>query len=161
MEKKSDDFDDRLDALEQYSRRNCLLIHGVKEDDRENCLKVAEDFFSNKLRVKVNPILLGRAHRIGPHRASNDSSRPIIVRFLSYQERDKVWRVKKNLKSTGFLITESLTATRKKILHEAKNWVGTRNVWTQDGKIVILRENGSRAFISSMRDLQREKGRLN
>jgi hypothetical protein len=127
----------------------------VQEKEREDCLKVAGDFFSTQVKVSVNPVLLGRAHRIGPHKASSDSyPRPIIVRFLSYQERDKVWRSKKQLKGSGFLVTESLTAARKKVLQAAKDMLGPRNVWTQDGKIVMMRQNGTRFFASTLRDLQ-------
>jgi hypothetical protein len=157
MVQKCTDFDDRLDALEQYSRRNCLLIHGVPEKDREDCLSIAENFFAEKLSVKINPVMLGRAHRIGPLKVNADNIRPIIVRFLSYQDRERVWRAKKALKGSGHLVTESLTATRKKLLQSAKDLAGPRNVWTQDGKIIIKRESGARVYVSSSKDLEKAR----
>ncbi|XP_071441645.1 uncharacterized protein-like [Hetaerina americana] len=50
IEERVSRFDYRLDDLEQYSRRNCLLIHGINEEKGENCLRVATDFFINKLK---------------------------------------------------------------------------------------------------------------
>ena len=39
---------------EQYSRRNCLLIHGVKEDANEDTDKLLFQFIQDDLEVDVN-----------------------------------------------------------------------------------------------------------
>ena len=43
---------------EQYSRRNCLLIHGVKEDANEDTDKLVFQFIQNDLEVDVNFVKL-------------------------------------------------------------------------------------------------------
>ena len=36
MDKKIDDLNRVIDRQEQYSRRNCILLHGVKESENED-----------------------------------------------------------------------------------------------------------------------------
>ncbi len=55
LQKKYDDLEDTLDKQEQYSRRNCLVVSGVPENDRENTNKVIRDIFKNNLNIEVQP----------------------------------------------------------------------------------------------------------
>ena len=41
------DLDDEVDQLQQYSRRNCLLFHGVTESDQEKTDEPRESFHNN------------------------------------------------------------------------------------------------------------------
>ena len=54
-----------LDIHEQYSRRNCLLIHGVEEvegeDTNELCIKVIEE----DMNQTIKPEDIDRSHRLG------------------------------------------------------------------------------------------------
>ena len=43
LNEKVEAMDRSLDRHEQYSRRNCLLIHGVKENEKEDAGEVAID----------------------------------------------------------------------------------------------------------------------
>ena len=53
-----------LDIQEQYSRRNCLLIHGVEEvegeDTNELCIKVIEE----DMNQTIKPEDIDRSHRL-------------------------------------------------------------------------------------------------
>ena len=85
-------LEDQLDDPEQYSRRNCLLIHGVEEKPNENLENVVMDILDNKLPAGVLEKEITRTHRIG--RKSTDKGnkhRPIIIKFLSYRQRKKVY----------------------------------------------------------------------
>ncbi|KAG8238282.1 hypothetical protein J437_LFUL017550 [Ladona fulva] len=125
-----------MDSLEQYSGRNCLLVHGVEETPEENCLKTAVTLFRDKLNVQIDVRRLDRAHRVGKPK-SDDKPRPVIVKFVSYQDRHQVWLAKRPLKA-----------------QVAKVMAGPRNVWTQDGKTIFLRPNGSRVHAISLRDVE-------
>ncbi|KAG8237159.1 hypothetical protein J437_LFUL011208 [Ladona fulva] len=118
LENVSTRFNEKLDDLEQYSRRNCLLIHGLQESAKEDCLAVTKEFLTFNLGIQVNPCMLDRAHRIDKQRESK--SRHMIVKFINYQDRARVWQAKKSLKSSGFVITESLTSYRMKLLNETR-----------------------------------------
>ena len=61
-------IEDELDDLHQYSRRNCLLIHGVNEQVNENTSQIALDTFSKNLKINISPNDITRTHRIGKKR---------------------------------------------------------------------------------------------
>lgn len=66
-------------------------------------------------RLKVDLTLgdLGRSHRVGRSRPSGSNGEPrpraIIVRFRSYRDWDKGFRLKKNLKGNSTIIRKDLT----------------------------------------------------
>ena len=43
-----------LNLYKQYSRRNCLLIHGVKKNEKEDSDKVVIEIFINEMEEKVS-----------------------------------------------------------------------------------------------------------
>lgn len=145
--------DDRISHLEQYSRRNMLLIHGIDESFAQSevdCVAVAVDVLSGKLGIDIQEYHIDRAHRIG--KKIHDKKRPIIVKFVSYFHRRLVFSNKKKLKNTGIHITESLTQTNHNILTEARNIYSMNNVWTLDGRIMI--KDGERKYtVTSMDQL--------
>ena len=78
---------DDYDNLEQYSRRNCLRIHGVPEIQGENTDNEAVNIFKNKLQVNIKSEHLDRSHRLGKYRLAgqaNSRPRPIIVKFTRH-----------------------------------------------------------------------------
>ena len=54
---------DEVDALEQYSRRNCLLLHGVSDTDTDTTESVIS-LCQVKLDVNVSPEIIDRSHRL-------------------------------------------------------------------------------------------------
>ncbi|XP_071053648.1 uncharacterized protein [Onthophagus taurus] len=160
-------LDNRVDDLEQYSRRNCLLLHGVRESNGEDTGEVAVEFINSNLQMKgftLNLSNIDRAHRIGAFRAKDGISsqqterlkpRPIIIKFISYATRHLVWMNKRNLKKTKFLITESLTKKRMELYKSATAAAGPKNVWTADGKIFVATSNGKRAIVRDVDDLEK------
>ena len=128
LEKKSDDS-------EQYSRRNCLLVHGVEEQEQENTDNFVLNVIKEHLDIELSVKDFDRSRRIGK---SNFKSkrRPIIVKFISYNDRRAIFNNKKRLKGTGISITESLTAERMRQLKSARDRFGFNNVWSIDGRIM-------------------------
>uniref|UniRef100_A0A8D9AU62 Uncharacterized protein n=1 Tax=Cacopsylla melanoneura TaxID=428564 RepID=A0A8D9AU62_9HEMI len=134
-----------LDRQETYSRRNCVLLHGVPEADagtEEQCEAAALRVFADKLQVMVTSDQIDRSHRLGPKRGPAARPRPIIIKFISYKTKKLVYTNKKKLKDTHLLISESLTKLRMEILKTARESFEGRNVWTSDGKIIVKQETG-------------------
>ena len=125
-----------IDDQQQYSRRNCLLFHGVKEESSEDTDNIVTEICAEKLRLEVDKSMIDRSHRIGPKK-KDQKLRPIIVKFCSYRDRSKVFYNKKMLKGSGVTITESLTKTRMDLLNEVQRMVGHGNSWTIDGNIFV------------------------
>ena len=121
------------ESQEQYSRRNCLLLHGVAEAEGENTDSLVINTAKKRLVITLKPYDLDRSHRLGAPRADGRAS-PIIAKFSRYNVRSTVYSAKKKLKGTKLLVTESLTRQRVGVLADAKRKYGMRNVWTIDGE---------------------------
>ena len=58
-------MDRSLDSHEQYSRRNCLLIHGVKENGKKDTGEVVKEIFEKEMQEKVSVNDIDRSQRFG------------------------------------------------------------------------------------------------
>lgn len=162
-----DMLENKIDQLEQYSRRNCLLIHGLKETTQEDTTDIALNLFADKLELpQIHRTEIDRSHRLGPKNRPNNTAteegarprsrpRPIIVKFRSYDERNLVFRAKTLLKGTKILITENLTAQRMKLFKTAKATDSVKSIWTHDGKIHCVLNSNKMVVIENTRDLEK------
>lgn len=99
---------ERLDSLEDHSRRNNLRFSGIEELPNENWEQSAElvrKLAKEKLEIPDN-LEVERAHRIGT-RAAN-KPRTIIVKFLRFQDRQKILRASSKLKGSNIFVNEDL-----------------------------------------------------
>lgn len=142
----------RSDDLEQYQRRNNLRVFGIPETNGEDTDKLVTKMFKEKLGVDVPVSRLDRSHRVGrkldPRPGQDVRPRPIIVRFMSYQDRRQVFSAKKRLKSTGFSIREDLTSARVELLQMAAERFGRDRAWTLDGRILWIDRQGTKGVAS-------------
>ena len=143
LQSQVDETRAQLDDLEQYSRRNCLLIHGVPETTPQNTDNIVRNLAKDKLNQEISPLDIDRSHRIG-QRGKKDAKgrqliRPIIVKFSRYSTRSQFYAARKNLKGSKIFIHENLTSTRQAWFHDVrKKYPAPDNkVWSQDGKIKI------------------------
>ena len=101
-DKKINDLNSVIDRQEQYSRRNCILLHGVKETENEDTNTVVTETLNELLQEKLTDIDIDRSHRIGRLKKGKQS-RPIIIKLARYNIRNIVFKNKKKLKDTGVL----------------------------------------------------------
>ena len=126
-----------VDELEQYSRRNCLLLHGVQENENKNTDDIVLKTMSEELNIEIKENDLVRTHRIGNRNRKDGQPRAIIVKFTCCAIRNKIYSNQKKLKGKIFLITESLTSRRYNLFKEAQDKYGVKNLWTSDGRILL------------------------
>ena len=141
LAEEKDSLVKKIDELEQYSRRNCLVLHGIKETDGECTDDIVLKTFSEELDVNVKEEDLDRSHRLGKEKRDDNRPRPIIVKFARYAVRSKVFANKRKLKGKSLLITESLTVSRMKMFDDARKKYGPRNVWSYDGRVMCKENN--------------------
>ena len=125
-----------LDRQEQYSRRNCLLIHGLPESKNENTDNLVIDTIKEKMGEEIKKNEIDRSYRLGAPK-NNGKSRPIIIKFVRYNTRCRIFKNKKKLKAKSIRVTESLT--KKQIieaLKKAREDHGFENVWSSEGNIL-------------------------
>ena len=133
-----------LDRQEQYSSRECLVIHGLPEkktpDERraENTDALCIEEIGSRLNVALSPDDINRSHRLGVYRfgSNNTKPRPIILKLVSHNKKNEIYRKKKLLKNSGIIITERLTSRRARFLRFAQEKCGKKNVWTSDGELI-------------------------
>lgn len=154
LEARVASVENRLDEADAYSRRNCLLVHGIVEDGNEVCTDVVLNFLNKAIKCssKFDIRSIDNCHRLSGG-TRKDSPRPIVVRFCSYLDRRCVFDSKKSLKGTGIVVSELLTRKRSGLLRKTKETFGKDRVWTRDGKIFALNSKGKRMVIASDGDL--------
>ena len=59
-----------------------------------------------------------------------------MTKFVSYRDR-VVFNSKNLLEESSFVINESLTKKRISLLNEGRKTVGSKNIWTSDGRIHV------------------------
>ena len=141
MNERIEELENKIDGQEQYSRRNCILIHGIAEKKEENTNQQARYFINENLDIKIDEIDIDRSHRIGRYDKTKKKARPIIVKFARYNVRGRVFREKRQLKGTGKAITGNLTTKRIGQLNDGREKYGFNNVWSYDGKILCKINN--------------------
>ena len=99
---------EELDTMEQYIRRNCLVVHGIPETKKDFGDAVLQ-VFNGQLNVRVTPHCIDRSHRLGRFQPLSNKPRPVIVKFVNYETRRQVFSAKRRLNGSKILITENLT----------------------------------------------------
>ena len=137
---KTHDLEEKIEMQEQYSRRNCLLIHGVLAEKNEDTNEVVKRVFKNHLSVEVKDNEIDRSHRLGKSNAGN----PIIVKLVRHDVKNLIYYKKKLLKGKSITITEALTSSRRACLKKLETLRQKKKVlsyWTADGKIFYTTPN--------------------
>ena len=95
-------LEQRIDSLEDYSRRDNLIFYGFTEEKFEDFKEKVMNFIYKKLLPGAEygeNIQFVRIHRLG--RCKNGATRPIIAQFKNYSDRMNVLKGYKNLKDNN------------------------------------------------------------
>ena len=142
LEKEVSALKVKNDDIEQYSRRMCLRIAGIKERENENVTQRVLDFADN-LNVNINGDDIDRAHRVGRRTGSGGAtngdeneqgvtsgqSREIIIKFTNSSARLKLLQGRTKLRDNhinDIFINEDLTPARKELAYECRKLKRTR-----------------------------------
>ena len=64
MAQRIDQLENLVDRQEQYSRRNCLLVHEIAETNKENTDGLVLKTLNEKLGINITKNETDRSHRI-------------------------------------------------------------------------------------------------
>ena len=129
-----------VENQEQYTRRNCFLVHGIPEEQGQSTDSIVLNAINEHLEEGLTEVDIEHTHRAGKSKQIKKKPRPIIIKFVRYNYRCRILLNKKSPKNTGISITESLTAKLMEILNNAKQCFGFRNFRRLDGRIYYLAE---------------------
>ena len=120
---------DKLDYLEGQSKRNNVIIYGVKENParRENWQdteNIVLDIIKNHTEVNLSGDMVERCHRIGSTTPDKRHPRPIVLKLQSFKKREEILRSFRDLKAAGFTVTEhyseQVKVTRDKLKYHLR-----------------------------------------
>ena len=144
----------RIESQEQYSRRTSLRFHNIQVpvDERGRIVHPVDtdqlilQICNTQLGLDININDIGRSHVIG--KVKNGKSQ-VIVRFLSYRIRNRVYTNKKALKGhpDNIFITENLTKYRTELVKKLSQLKYSKQIytyWTSDGRIYVKQNETSR-----------------
>ena len=103
---------DKLTELEERSRRNNLLVNGIKETNAEtwnDCKEKIQAMFAQKLRL--DGIAIENAHRVRGNNRDINISRPptIVVKLLRFKGKTKVFENANKLKGQNIFINNDFS----------------------------------------------------
>ena len=87
LEKENAVMKQKMVGIESQSRRNNLRFYGLEEKG-EDCESLVQDYLMSQ-GFPYSSDAIERAHRMGPKKTG--VTRPIIVRFLRFKDRQAVW----------------------------------------------------------------------
>ena len=142
LESRLNELEQRVDDLDQYERRDTLIISGAQlppESDHENPVTVLVDTLKSNLHIPFSPADVNVAHRLGPKKPN--SIRPLIVKLHSRQKKSDIMRCCIEIKPKLY-INESLTASRRKIFQSiwkirSQHRDHFQQCYTNDGRIIV------------------------
>ena len=94
-------------------------IHGIPENKNENTDVLAMEVIDTKMDIKITQNDIDRKHRI-QKRKTNSKLRPVINKFVRYNDRKKVFSSKKLLRDSDVPVTKSLTSFRMKKVNDTR-----------------------------------------
>ena len=133
-----------LDRLQQYSRRDNIRVYGIDETADE-CTNTIIVKLANDMGVEIPEQELSVSHRLG---RKTGKPRPIIAKFVRRDTKTKMMRSKKELRGmSGYrnvFLNDELTTLRSKLVYELKRDETIKSVWTIDGRIMCVQEEGGK-----------------
>ena len=166
-------LEERIDAQDQYSRRESLVFSGDSlpvHKPGEDCAVEICKLVQNKLgdATAVMPSDISIAHRLGPKPTVGTDKRNIIARFCRRSLKYKILNKARSSKPSNFYVNESLTPTRQtitRVIRKAKsefpsivsgyNTVdGSIYVWVKPPNADAPGARNSRLMVNSMEKLE-------
>ena len=86
LTERSKVLEESIDQQVQYSRRNCLLIHGVEENCNEDTDKLVLNIINNDLGIDLTEVAIDRTNRIEDPKKKKKKVPPIIVKFVRHYD---------------------------------------------------------------------------
>lgn len=105
--------------LEESTKKNQIIVFGLKEETEDFLEKRVLKLFCGTLSVNIQPQNIDNIYRIG--KKGNNTSRPIIIRFVRFLDKQLILKNLSKLKGTGISITNDLTPEQQedqKILYK-------------------------------------------
>lgn len=148
---KNQYLSEKLESIEQHSRRKNVRIYGIEENER-NSGKSLIELLRTKTKLNFTEEAIESVYRIG--NTTQNGQRAIFVKFSHVHYKEEIMQKRGALKGTKIIICDDLTKYRHEILKEAVAKLGKRNVFCLGGK-VFYKRGSNKYILNRVEDLKR------
>lgn len=138
-----------IDSLEQYTRRNSLRIYGLPESVNEDTDASVIKFYKEKMNIEVSKEMIDCSHRLGKE---ENHTKPLLVKFVSKNIKQEIYKNKRKLKGSKLVIKEDLTKKNIQLMKRVRDKFKT--VWTNNCSI-FTKVNNKIYKINDLSDLSK------
>ena len=146
-ENKIKELEDKLLYQEVYNTRENLRFFGIPEptSGTEDVRQVVHKFLKEELELEITEYIeFQRAHRIGKKKAGE--TRPVIVRFLWYPEREMVFkRAREMQEETNVKVYADYP---KEISERRERWPRIKKAREKGKTAIFLKSEPDKLFIN-------------
>ena len=152
LENKIAKLEDQIDDVEQYERRDTLILSGPvlpNEHIMENAADLVVNALKDNLKINIVHSDINIAHRLGPKRQNKD--RPLIVKLQNRTKKSEIMDACVTIRPNLY-VNESLTPKRRSLFTSV--WAIRKThrelfqqCYTRDGKIVVKLKSSSQKYI--------------
>ena len=137
LKRKVKDQERLIERQEIYSRRENVILKGVRESENENVLdSVVKIMNVDENDHKVEPSDFQRVHRLG--KPMQGKTRPVIVRFVNFSKKLAVLKSKQAIKDRqNVKITNDLTSKQREILSVIHQNSPGVNAWFRGEQLMV------------------------
>ena len=150
-----------LNPIELEKRCKNLELHGVTENETENCKEVVNEILK---AVSPKTVELVNCYRTGFKfkQSGERNTRPILIKFGNQEQRDIIFASRNNLRKIEdkkLYINENLPPYLRMLRGKA-NWIrkqkGYRYLWMKNANMLLRKEEGSPVIgIKKISDLEK------
>ena len=149
-----------LNPIELKKRSKNLEIHGLPEDEKENCQDAVTLFLQ---KVTPKPLAVEQCYRSGKRFKLNGekNTRPIVVKFKNQEDRDTALASRNNLvtENQKLYLNVNLPPYLKMLRGKAnalRKQKGYKYLWMKDGNFLLRKNEGANVIvINKLSDLEK------
>ena len=164
QKKKSMEMEEQLykilTPIETERRQNNLELHGLSEENQEDCVAAVKSVLS---KISPDPVTIVKCFRLGYKETAKGEkrTRPIFIQFGKKEERDSIYSNRSNLRKlqNRLYLNENLP----KYMSELRGKANARRkenqykfLWTKGGTILVRKDENSKVInIKTPSDLEK------
>lgn len=141
LESENQNLRQRMQGMEQYSRRNSVRIIGLEEGkdaEGDDLMEKVKTMFQSKMNLTFEDVAISSCFRAGRKTAeAKTKPRHVVVNFHKQDSKMLLIKNRRRLKDSGIMIVEDLISDRHELLKKCQEIFGTKSTWTLNGTVHV------------------------
>lgn len=150
LKSENENLKERMQQMEDYSRRDNVIINGIKEDENETEEELTEKVkeLGLSLGLEIESYDIHACHRLPTNRKEDTPA--VILKLNNRNKRSKLIRRSKDVKIEGVYVSPHLSKKTAEIHKEARRGMKEalwQFAWVNDNQQVFIRRNEKTATV--------------